>query len=211
MSFLVFEGLDGSGKSTLMDKLEISLKKQQIRVLRTREPGGTSLGDEVRQLILRTEGEAPTPRAELLLYQAIRAQHVDKVIKPAMERNDWILCDRFAASSIAFQAGGRAILEKDVSWLNQFSTEGLVPDLTVLLDLSVEKSTERRQQREQKTGIQADRIENEKIDFHQRVRRSFLEQAKQSPEKWIVLDAEKSADELLEILWSELRKRKWVS
>ncbi len=211
MSFLVFEGLDGSGKSTLMDKLEISLKKQQIRVLRTREPGGTNLGDEVRQLILRTEGESPTPRAELLLYQAIRAQHVDKVIKPAMERNDWILCDRFAASSIAFQAGGRAILEKDVSWLNQFSTEGIVPDLTVLLDLSVEKSTERRQQREQKTGIQADRIENEKIDFHQRVRRSFLEQAKQSPEKWIVLDAEKSADELLEILWSELRKRKWVS
>ena len=169
MSFLVFEGLDGSGKSTLMDKLEISLKKQQITVLRTREPGGTPLGEEIRQLILRTEGESPTPRAELLLYQAIRAQHVDKVINPAKKRGDWVLCDRFAASSVAFQAGGRSILEKDVNWLNQFSTEGLVPDLTVLLDLSVEKSMERRQQREQKTGIQADRIENEKIDFFGRL------------------------------------------
>lgn len=210
MPFLAFEGLDGSGKSTLMDKLENSLKKQQIKVLRTREPGGTRLGDEIRQLILRTQDESPTARTELLLYQASRAQHVDKVIRPALERGEWVLSDRFSASSIAFQVGGRAISEKDVIWLNQFSTQGLFPDLNVLLDLTVDKSIQRRQQRSHQTGVQADRMENEKVDFHQRVRDSFLQQSRQKPEDWIVLDAEQSVDQLIETLWMDLRKRKWV-
>ncbi|MEK6773907.1 MAG: dTMP kinase [Bdellovibrionota bacterium] len=211
MPFLAFEGLDGSGKSTLMDRLEMSLKKNQIKIVRTREPGGTKLGDEIRQLILRTSGEAPTPRTELLLYQASRAQHVDQVIKPALSRGDWVLSDRFSASSIAFQAGGRAITEDDVEKLNHFSTQGTRPELTVLLDLPVEKSIERRNQREQKTGERADRMESEKNDFHQRVRDSFLKQAKQNPQTWLVLDAEKSTDQLMEILWEDLRRRGWVS
>jgi len=211
MPFLAFEGLDGSGKSTLMNQLEAQLKQNHILVMRTREPGGTELGEEIRQLILRTSGEAPVPRTELLLYQAIRAQHVEQKIKPALARQEWVLSDRFAASSIAFQAGGRSISQEDVVWLNQFSTKGLQPDLTVLLDLPVEDSLARREQRQQKTGIQADRIEKEKNDFHQRVRDSFLQQAQQNKENWLVLDAEKPTEELMKILWSDLRRRNWVS
>ncbi len=211
MPFIAFEGLDGSGKSTLMNQLETQLKKNQISVVRTREPGGTQLGEEIREIILRISGEAPTPRTELLLYQAIRAQHVDQKIRPALVQKQWVLSDRFAASSLAFQAGGRSIAESDVLWLNSFSTQNLFPDLTVLLDLPVEKSEIRRQQREQNTGIQSDRIEKEKQDFHQRVRDSFLSQAKQNSQTWLVLDAEKSTEQLFENLWTDLRRRGWVS
>jgi len=211
MPFIAFEGLDGSGKSTLMNLLETQLKKNQKTVVRTREPGGTPLGEELREIILRTSGESPTPRAELLLYQAIRAQHVDQKIRPALEKKQWVLTDRFSASSVAFQAGGRSISENDVVWLNQFSTNDLQPDLTVLLDLSVEKSEARRQQREHSTGIQSDRIENEKREFHQRVRDSFLRQAKQQAQSWLVLDAEKPTEELFQLVWSELEGRAWLS
>ena len=210
MPFLVFEGLDGSGKSTLMDRIETQLQKKNQKVVRTREPGGTTLGDEIRHLILRTTGEAPTPRTELLLYEASRSQHVDRVIRPAIERGDWILCDRFTASSIAFQAGGRSISEQDVENLNRFATSDLQPDLTLLLDLSVEESRRRQQHREQKTGLHADRMEREKNDFHERVRESFLQQAKKNPSSWLVLKAEQGADDLEKISWAEIQRRGWL-
>lgn len=210
MPFLVFEGLDGSGKSTLMDRIETQLKQKKLKVVRTREPGGTPLGDEIRHLILRTLGDAPTAKTELLLYEASRAQHVDRVIKPALERGEWILCDRFTASSLAFQAGGRSISEADVEALNQFATSGLQADLTFLLDLSVEESRRRQQHREQKTGLHADRIEREKNDFHERVRASFLKQAQDNKSTWMVLQADQSADELEKISWSEIQRRGWL-
>jgi len=211
MKFIVFEGLDGSGKSSLMSALEKELQLQSHPVYRTREPGGTPLGDEIRELILRKKpGYAPSPRSELLLYQASRAQHVDEVILPKLKAGFWVLCDRFSASSVAFQAGGRALSVRDVEALNAFSTQNLPIDLTVLLDLSVEESKSRRSRRSESTGESEDRIESEKEEFHERVRQSFLTQAQAQKDSWLVLNAALTPQELLDLTLAELRKRKWI-
>lgn len=202
--FIAFEGIDGAGKSTLIKGLEKALTTKRINFVTTREPGGTSLGDEIRELLIRCKGESPLPRTELLLYAAIRAQHVDYLIRPALKEKKWVLCDRFAASSIAFQCGGRGLNQPDVEWLNKFATEDLKPDLYVLLDLTVEESQKRREHRE------ADRFEREKADFHNRVRDSYLQQAKADAKRWLVLDASKATEEYLKVLISELEKRKWM-
>ena len=208
MSFLAFEGLDGSGKSSLMIALEKELQKRGISFYRTREPGGTPLGDEIRNMILRKEGPAPTSRTELLLYEASRSQHVDQVIRPKLQAGQWILCDRFAASSIAFQSGGRDISENEVVMLNNFATGGLMPDLTILLDLSVEESRKRRQGRGAQTGESEDRIESEADSFHEKVRQSFLKQAKAQPQSWLVLDAKETPETLFTQLLAALVERK---
>ncbi len=210
MFFMVFEGLDGSGKSSLMKMLEQHLKSLSYEPVLTREPGGTEVGDELRELILKKRENAPVARAELLMYEASRAQHVDVVIRPALAAKKWVLCDRFSASSVAFQGGGRSISIEQVVWLNHFATDNLTPDLTVLLDLSVEESKKRRSKRSDQTGSEEDRIEAEKDDFHQRVRQGFLSQAQQSPHNWLVLNAAQTPDQLFQILLSELRGRKWL-
>lgn len=208
MRFIVFEGLDGSGKSSLMRALEAELEKRSIQFHRTREPGGTPLGDEIRNMILRKEGPAPSPRTELLLYEASRAQHVEQVIRPKLAKGEWVLCDRFAASSVAFQGGGREISEEHVISLNNFATGGLHADLTVLLDLSVEESRKRRQGRGAQTGESEDRIESEADSFHEKVRQSFLKQAKADPQGWLVLDAQLTPEQLFVKLMDALLVKK---
>lgn len=210
MIFLAFEGLDGSGKSSLMKQLEDYLHNQKVSFIKTREPGGTVLGDKLRTLILEKSADAPQPRTELLLYEASRAQHVDLVIRPALEKKQWVLCDRFTASSIAFQAGGRKISEQQVEWLNQFATNDLFPHLNILLDLTVEESRLRRLKRVNQVGIAEDRMESEQEAFHQRVRDGFLNQSQKQANAWLVLDASLSQEKLFEILLNELRKRKWL-
>lgn len=207
MKFLVFEGLDGSGKSSLMAALEQELQKRQIQFHRTREPGGTPLGDEIRNMILRKEGPAPMARTELLLYEASRAQHVDQVIRPKLQAGTWVLCDRFSASSVAFQSGGREISEKDVVMLNDFATSGLKPDLTILLDLPVEESRRRRVGRGAANGEEEDRIESEADTFHEKVRQSFLAQARADEKTWLVLDAKLTPQELYQQLLGALAQR----
>lgn len=194
-----------------MSALETELNSKNLSVMRTREPGGTLLGDEIRELILKKSESAPTARTELLLYEASRAQHVDLVIKPAMQKNYWVLCDRFAASSVAFQAGGREISEAWVEKLNEFATDNLTPDLTVLLDLSVSESRRRRNQRAASGGGSEDRIESEADTFHQRVRQSFLDQASRDPKHWLVLDAADTPAVLLEKLLAHIRSLKWLA
>ena len=115
--FIAFEGLDGAGKSTLIQSLVEELKKQQKDFVLTREPGGTELAEKIRQLLLSTDVEKPSEKTELLLYEASRAQHVSQVIAPALEKGDWVICDRFTASTLAFQAGGRGLSESDIHWL----------------------------------------------------------------------------------------------
>lgn len=207
MKFLVFEGLDGSGKSSLMAALERELERRGMAFQRTREPGGTPLGDEIRQMILRTEGPAPLPRAELLLYEASRAQHVDQVIRPTLAKGVWVLCDRFSASSVAFQGGGRDISENDVVRLNDFATGGLKADLTVLLDLSVEESRKRRQGRGVQNGESEDRIESEADSFHEKVRQSFLKQARTDAAGWLVLNAQETPEVLFQQLLQALAEK----
>ncbi len=206
MPFLAFEGLDGSGKSTLIQGLADELKSRSKTVVLTREPGGTALGEEIRKLLLENGPCAPTPRAELLLYQAARAQHVDQLIQPALQRGEWVICDRFSASSLAFQCGGRRLEETQVRQLNLFATAGLQPDLNVLLKVSVETSEKRRSRR-----ALIDRFEQEKSDFHQRVFEHYLEQAKSEPNRWFVIDAEarKPQDLLVELL-NGLATRSWL-
>src|SRR5688572_8822456 len=128
MAFLVFEGLDGSGKTSLIKLTAEHLTRNGITPLITREPGGTPLGEEIRKILLRKEGDTPTPRCEILLYEAIRAHHVDQAIIPALQRKQWVLCDRFTPSSVAFQAGGRYLKAQDIEWLNEFAIGQTKPD-----------------------------------------------------------------------------------
>lgn len=210
MFFLAFEGLDGSGKSSLMNQLQNHLSLNNISFIKTREPGGTQVGDQLRSIILSKVSEIPTARTELLLYEASRAQHVDLVIKPALESKQWVLCDRFTASSIAFQAGGRQISEDQVLWLNDFATSYLKPDLNILLDLTVEESLKRRQKRMLEIGDVEDRIESEADSFHRRVREGFLKQAVKQPADWLVLDASHTPEQLFQTLIKELKSKKWL-
>lgn len=210
MRFIVFEGLDGSGKSTLMRGLSRRLEQLQISYLVTREPGGTVLGDQLRDLILANSEDPPSPVAELLMYEASRAQHVSRKILPALAQGQWVLCDRFTASSLAFQSSGRGLNWEQVVFLNEFATSGLSAHLTVLLDLSVESSKARRSQRESSSGTPADRIEAEADDFHQRVRDGFLRQAKADSKNWLVLSADHTAEDLLEELMSKLKEIGWL-
>ncbi len=214
MIFLAFEGLDGSGKSSLMKQLEDHLHQNNIALTKTREPGGTFVGDQLRDLILtknEDEKRSPTARTELLLYEASRAQHVDLVIRPALTAKRWVLCDRFTASSIAFQAGGRDISIEQVRWLNNFAVDGIEPHLNILLDLTVEESKKRRRGREGEKGQAEDRIESEADTFHARVRNSFLNESKAQPKLWLVLDASQSPEKLFESLLTELKARRWLA
>lgn len=210
MFFVVFEGLDGSGKSSLMKRLETHLKNLGKDLIMTREPGGTTVGDEIREIILKKQAEPPSARTELLLYQASRAQHVDLVIRPALAQNKWVLCDRFSASSIAFQGGGRGISLDQVEWLNNFATNLLKPHLTVLLDLSVDESKKRRSNRENLTAVAEDRIEAEADSFHEKVRKGFLDQAEADPKNWLVLNAAHTPEELYQQLVKNLTERQWL-
>ena len=196
MPFIAFEGLDGSGKSTLIRSLTERLNQAKIQFVLTREPGGTKLAEEIRNILLKIDDEIPFTRTEALLYQASRAQHVANVILPALEKKMWILCDRFSASSIAFQSFARGLDRKDIEWLNQFSTQNTFPDLNVLLDLTVEESHRRMAGRNLTLGTEHDRFEKEESEFHQKVRDGFLFQAKDDPKKWLVLDASQPSEKL---------------
>lgn len=205
--FIVFEGLDGAGKSTLLNRLQKELERHEQKVTVTREPGGTILSEELRQLILRRDVEAPSARTELLLYEASRAQHVDLLIRPKIEAGGWVLCDRFTASSVAFQAGGRQIPVEDVAWLNSFATQNLQPVLTILLDLPYEEAKKRQNKRLENPDEKLDRMEAEAHDFHERVRASFLYQAQEAGNSWVVLSALQTPEELLENLIQCMKER----
>ena len=202
--FLVFEGLDGSGKSTLIKAVESELTRLGHRYKKTREPGGTPLAEEIRGLLLRTGAEVPVAETELLLYAASRAQHVAEVIAPALARGEWILCDRFTASSVAFQCYARGLERSAVDWLNRFAIQGTRPDITILLDLSVDESRRRQ------SGREADRMESESSGFHEAVRQGYLAQAKETPDEWLVLDARETPDELAKRVLNTLKGRKWL-
>lgn len=207
MPFFTFEGIDGSGKSSLLKKFEDHLKGLGHGVEITREPGGSSLGQSLRKILLEVSDTPPCPQAELLLYEADRAQHVTTKIKPWLKQNKWVLSDRFSDSSVAFQGAGRSLKPDDVKWLNTFATQGLLPDVTVIVDCPVEVSQARRQKREKEEKTQADRFELEKTTFHQAVRDEYLKMAKTHP-RFLLLDGTKTLDALLNDLVTECQRRK---
>lgn len=213
MAFLVFEGLDGSGKSTLIQNLKRELERRGEKVLLTREPGGTPLGEELRTVLLKNSSHPPSPRTEVLLYEAIRAEHVERVILPARAQGKWILCDRFFASTIAFQVFGRGLQQKDTEWLNHYATQGLQPDLTIFVEVSAEVSQSRVQSRVTAGGAVADRFENEEKAFHQRVEEGYRVQAReqaQGPSPWLCLKGESSPEGLVHAVIEKLTEKKWL-
>lgn len=189
--FISFEGIDGVGKSTQVELLIAHLEVLGKKICRTHEPGGTELGVEIRHLLLHRKGDV-APRAEALLYAADRAHHVATKIRPALERGEIVVSDRYMDSSVAYQGSGRHLGFDQVRELSMFAADGLLPDLTVLLDLEAGKAQARRS----KTGEAPDRLEREKIEFFETVRRAFLDLAAAEPDRWLVIDAELSVEEM---------------
>lgn len=189
--FISFEGIDGVGKSTQADLLENYLQEHGRKVMRTFEPGGTELGQEIRHLLLHRKGEV-APRAEALLYAADRAHHIATKVRPALTSGTDVITDRYIDSSVAYQGAGRVLGAQEVRDLSLWATEGLLPDLTVLLDLDAAAASERRN----KTGAAPDRLEREKIDFFEATRDSYLTLAANEPRRFLVLDATADIDTL---------------
>ncbi len=189
--FISLEGIDGVGKSTQSDLLEEFLRAQGREVVRTFEPGGTELGQEIRHLLLHRKGDV-APRAEALLYAADRAHHVASKIRPALNRGEVVMTDRYLDSSVAYQGVGRALSAEDVRAISLFAVEGLLPDLTILLDLEASAAAARRNN----TGEAPDRLEREKIEFFEAVRQAYLDMAAAEPDRWLVIDAGKTVEEM---------------
>ncbi|MBB3676784.1 dTMP kinase [Modestobacter versicolor] len=189
--FIAFEGGEGAGKSTQVRRLQEWLTEEGLVARTTREPGGTPLGGKIRGMVLDTASAGLSPRAEALLYAADRAQHLHDVLRPALDAGEVVITDRFVDSSLAYQGAGRTIPMDDVRSISRWATQGLQPDLTILLDLPPEVGLARARGR-----AAADRLESESIDFHQRVRRTFNALAEAQPDRYLVLDARRTPDEL---------------
>lgn len=189
--FITLEGGDGSGKTTQMAALADWLQGQGRTVVQTREPGGTDLGVELREIILHRRGYI-APRAEALLYAADRAHHIATLVRPALERGDVVLQDRYLDSSVAYQGAGRVLDPAEVRQVSLWATEGLLPHLTVLLDLDPAVGRARLDT----SRTRYDRLEAEQLEFHERVRAAYRALADAEPERFLVLDATRPVDEL---------------
>lgn len=207
--FIVFEGIDGSGKTTQLQKTVAFLEKRDLNVVVTREPGGTTLGAKIRSLLLDVDNQGMDPLCELMLYAADRSHHVTDTIEPAISRGDVVICDRYALSTLAYQGYGRGLPLDTIRSLNQMAIHGCVPDLTFILDMDpIVARTRIARHRAQKP----DRLEQEKLDFFERVRRGYLTEARQAPQRCAVMDGARrpedvfqSIKEILEPLLCTLR------
>jgi len=201
--FITFEGSEGSGKSSQQAQLAEYLRGRGIPLLVTREPGGTEIGEQVRTILSDLKNTAMHPRAEILLFQASRAQLVEQVIRPHLEKGGVVLCDRYADSTIAYQGYGYQLV--DLAVLREivgFATGGLQPDLTLLLDLDVEEGLRRRAQ-----GGEWNRLDAYELAFYQRVRQGYHEMARAEPDRWVIIDAGKPPDQVQAVIRSVIMQR----
>ncbi|MBP0000414.1 MAG: dTMP kinase [Cyanobacteria bacterium SID2] len=203
-TFVVFEGIEGCGKTTQLERTRLWLQSQTTRpVVVTREPGGTELGQHLRSILLEvSEGESIDDRAELLLYAADRAQHVEQYLRPHLERDSIVLCDRYTDSTVAYQGYGRQLNRELIDRLNAIATNGLEPDLTFWFDVTPEIGLDRAFKRGE-----ANRLEREALDFHHRVRQGYVELAQQHPHRIVSVDGTLSADEVEKTVREILTKR----
>ncbi len=205
--FITLEGPEGSGKSTQAKMMIHHLAERGIEAMYTREPGGTALGEAIRNILQHdAAGEAPCERAELLLFEASRNQLVEKVIRPALEKGTWVICDRFIDSTTAYQGFARGLPIEEVQAINRFTINDVSPDLTLLLDLEVEIGFERIAQRFLELGESADRFEQEDCSFHERVRQGYLKLAEEEPNRFKIVDASQEPDAVSEQIWNILKK-----
>lgn len=189
--FITLEGPDGGGKSSQAQCLAEYLRAENIEVLLTREPGGSPIGDQIRNVIMELENTDMDARTEFLLFSASRAQHIAEVIRPNLENGLTVISDRFFDSSLAYQGYGQRLPLDTLKAITNFATSGLTPDLTLLLDLPVEEGLRRRE-----ADGNWNRMDAYDIDFHRRVRHGYLKLAAETPERWVILNAEQSFDAL---------------
>lgn len=204
--FITFEGPDGSGKTAQLDILAEEFMQAGYPILRTREPGGTPISDQIRATLLDLKNTAMIDRTEALLYQAARAQLVEEVIKPQLARGGVVLSDRYADSTLAYQGYGHQNTVASLEGIIHYATGGLIPDLTILLDLAPEVGLQRRLDA---GGL--NRLDAYDINFHHRVRDGYHKLAKAAPERWVVVDADRTFEEVQEELRSILQENlnKW--
>ena len=202
--FITFEGLDGAGKSTQIERVSQRLHKIGKSVVVTREPGGTEIGDALRSLLLNPNQRNLAPETEVLLYAASRGQLLHEIIRPALREGKWVICDRYVDASLAYQGAGLQIGVEPVYTINQYATSGLQPDLTFLFDVPVEVGLGRVQSI--RSGEAMDRIERRGAEYFTRVRNEFLRIAKDNPSRVVVIDATRSPDDLEQEIWGKLEK-----
>lgn len=188
--FITFEGPEGSGKSTQIRMLAEALEARGVSVLATREPGGTHIGDQIRQILLDESHTEMSPRAEMLLFNAARAQIVDQVIEPALAAGMLVLCDRYADSTLAYQGYGHGQQLEPLRQVGEYATGGLKPDLTIYLDIEPEHGLERKQSGD---AGEWNRMEQLKLAYHRAVRGGYLALASAEPDRWRVVDASRDA------------------
>jgi dTMP kinase len=191
--FITLEGTEGSGKSTQLAFLAETLRQAGYALFVTREPGGTPIGDQVRAILSDMKNKSMQPRTEFLLFQASRAQLVEQELKPRLALGQLVLCDRYADSTIAYQGYGHQVLDlEQVRAIVRFATDGLKPDLTLLLDIDVEAGMRRKLQ----GGSEWNRLDDYEVAFYRRVRQAYLEMARLEPQRWVIIDAAASFEQV---------------
>lgn len=210
--FISIEGIDGAGKTTQADKLKKRLLKHGINVLWTREPGGTDLGEKLRKILLNDEMTADT---ELMLFFAARVEHIEKKIKPCLEKNEWVISDRFSDATYAYQVGGKGLDVDRVHELEQVSIKGFQPHRTYYLDLTYEQSRERLLARARAQGLGAEAAEHDRFekmgrDFFERVRAAYLARCDAFPERILKIDANDSIEAIHETIIKDLEGKGWL-
>ena len=205
--FITIEGPEGSGKTTAVDTAVKELEKMGYQIVRTREPGGTPIAEQIRNVILDKNNTAMDQRTEALLYAASRRQHLVEKVWPALKEGKIVICDRYLDSSLAYQGGARGLGIDNILNVNMFATEGIFPDLTLLFDLQPEVGLARIAAN---ASREVNRLDLEKLEFHTKVRNTFLELAKRYPERFVVIDASQSREEVakktLEVMLSRICK-----
>jgi dTMP kinase len=202
--FITFEGGEGSGKSTAIRKIVSELEKEGYEVVLTREPGGTPISEEIRNVILDKKNTDMDPRTEALLYAASRRQHIVQKILPALKEGKIVICDRYLDSSLAYQGGARGLGIDNVLAMNLFATEGLEPDLTLLFDIKPEVGLARIAAN---SGREVNRLDVEKLSFHNQVRAAFQELAKRFPKRYFTIDASQSPEAVYQAAYNEIKAR----
>ena len=197
--FITFEGGDGSGKTYQSKALYRKLCQQGIASMITQEPGGTPLGDKIRNILKLYNQSAISPESELFLFNACRVHLINEVIKPGLQKGSVVICDRFADSTTVYQGYGRGIDLKTVKAVNQIALQGIRPDLTVLLDIPVEIGLSR------KNNNLNDRFETQGFSFHDRIRNGFLQLAFEEPERWLVVDGLMSKKDIFDTIWNRVK------
>lgn len=202
--FITFEGPEGSGKTTVSNIIEKRLENIGYQVVHTREPGGTPIAEQIRNIILDKANTMLDARAEALLYAASRRQHLVEKVWPALKEGKIVICDRYIDSSLAYQGGARNLGVENVLSINMFATEGTFPDMTLLFDIKPEDGLHRISAN---ANREVNRLDLEKIEFHKSVRNTFLELAKQYKNRYVIIDASKPLDEVVENTWKEILKK----